>query len=109
MSLKEWTDQMLSRIKGGRTGNEEEPEYESNMANGGFSGYRPRQEKARNIFATQSIPVQKNTMGNTASHSGMTGMFAPAPGQRRLRPDMDEGETLWHQRQRLVPGRTDAG
>lgn len=81
MSLKEWTDQMLSRIKGGRTGNEEEPEYESNMANGGFSGYRPRQEKARNIFATQSIPVQKNTMGNTASHSGMTGMFAPAPGQ----------------------------
>lgn len=82
MTFKEWTESIRDRVKSGSLfgGGSGEPEMESNMANGGFSGYRPSQSKGRDIFSTQSVPVQE-TQQPPQGHTGFTGMFPGMGGQ----------------------------
>ena len=84
MTLKEWTESIRERMKSGSLfgASSGEPEMESNMANGGFSGYRPSQAKGRDLFSTQNVPVQQapdqqaaQQGGFPQGHSGFTGMF----------------------------------
>lgn len=87
MSFKEWTKNLKDRaLQSGLFGAQERGQ-ESNMANGGFSGYRPAQSKPRENRDTQSVPVMP--MGEAMAQpgydapqggTGFTGMFPPAAG-----------------------------
>lgn len=95
MTLKEWTESIRERMKSGSLFGAPggEPEMESNMANGGFSGYRPSQAKGRDLFSTQNVPAQQAPDQQTAQqggfpqgHSGFTGMFPGMGGQAGYPP-----------------------
>lgn len=87
MAFKDWTESIKSRMKnGGFFGApQDEMDAESNMANGGYSGYHPNQKK--NIFGTQSMRLnQQETMAK--GRSGMTNMFPPVEGSPFNAPPM---------------------
>lgn len=88
MAFKDWTESIKNRMKNGGffgTPQDEELDAESNMANGGYSGYHPNQKK--NIFGTQSMRLnQQETMAK--GRSGMTNMFPPVEGSPFSQPPM---------------------
>lgn len=54
MTLKDWTQSLLDKVKAGGVFGSQEGGMESNMANGGFSGYKPATARQHTMRQTQS-------------------------------------------------------
>lgn len=74
MSFVDSMQALLDKVRQ-RTAGEEEPQHTSNMANGGFSGYRPATAKHRVTRETgrQSVPEQATGYDMGAQQSAFTG------------------------------------
>lgn len=91
MNFKDLKENFFASLKKGAAQNQPEDDgvQQSNMSNGGFSGYHPNQPK-KSFFGTQSMKsVQPQNQGTTRnSGSGMTNAFNPVAGMPYNAPPM---------------------